>query len=1272
MNKGDLELITASHLAQWPETKSRDAESHFPELVRRLLLETPEASEISVPIKDGVNKRGYDGKATIKEPTKLLPAGRLGFELGTGKDVDTKAKTDYGNRNKENASTHEVEVFVFITPRRWPKKEDWITKQQNDSNFKQVTALDADDLELWLQLAPNTHVWISEWLGLNPRDAATPEKWWNDFSRSTSPELPLELFTAGRDKEAKQLRQLVRGEPQSIRIRSEWEDDALGFFAATFAEQFEADLGHTLTTIIRSAEVWERVTAQRGNGILIPLFDRPDIDRAIHSGRHVVEVLNSNTAQHKKNNDIKLPRLDLYHAEHIFCLEGLEWRQAKYLARLARQSLPELMREIALSSPNPTWLEPPIDSNLVALTLAGSWDGKNPEDLEIISELANIPSDSNKLENFIFKMTQGHDPAISKVGEVHTLVSPRRVLLKLDNGIRLSLASRWADIASRVLLKSDSLEGITPSQRTTTRKEEQRACSPILRRGLATSLALAGSIRLSDDSNSDIPNVTNTAKQVVGKILKQAISDKNGHTWLEIADILPLLAEAAPDIFLSKFEDGLKSDKPSVVQLLQTVNDSLGSDFPSNKHPLLEALQTLCWLREYSIKAVQSLTKVAAKFPQDTLLIESILSILYSWFRNVSANQETRLEAVKACRSINALFSFKLITRLCTDTNSIKIPLNEPRYQLQKFDHKEVQQSEWAAFISKVINIAITWAEKDHSILPWLTEAITNGSPEDVSPEDLNSFIKLLEAKISSDELEEDIRIAIFEKAHDFAVKYKPFHDSELNARKLQYARIAELASSLEPSDDPRRFTYLFARNPELPQCNSTFDKNYDDLLDKEQRNALNELFNQPGGWERLVVVTKRAEDPEAVGYALAKYERSDIVDTMLGWLKSENDQMREAASIWAKHYLRINGPDALHHILERGDLTGRSRKLFILNIPTESEFWDVLHDFPHDEKIFWGEADFTLTTKEDSIQAIEFLLKRDRAWAAMDIADNLVLDIAVNQEHQEEKDVVLYSKLFTSILWSIIKQRTDLYEFSNSIDGPLRFDRYRNGAHRLLDYLKEKSTHITEMAELEFAYLGFLLEVREPRALYQVLISKPSFFVELVRLAHEGKQEPLGRNDRIELKVENASLVLQEWPGLPVEKEDDTFDEENIRHWIEQVRRQLRDSNYANNGDFFIGKFLAHTPYDSDRIWPLEFIRDLIEEIDSEHFNKGIYSGRISIENGLCIDSAELAKIYGTSVNAVQAEWPRTARILRRIAEHYEEEARRWDERAEISQDLD
>ena len=1271
------ELITASHLAQWPQVDSQDARAHFPELIRRLLVETPQASEISIRTGDGVSLAGDDGVALFKEPTKLLPSGRLRFEFGTNKEIKAKANKDYA-KSKETALPDET--FVFVTPRRWQGKHDWVAERQADGLFKDVRALDADDLELWLQLAPNAHIWISERLGLHPRDAITLEKWWNNFSRSTSPELPLELFTAGRDKEATQLRQLVRGEPQSIRIRSEWEDDALGFFTATFAEQFEADLGHTLTTIIRSAEVWERVTGQRGNGILIPLFDRPDIDRAIHSGRHVVEVLKSNTARHEKNADIKLPLLkshDLYNLVFIFQSEGVEWQQAEYLARLAILSLPELMREISLSYPDPSWLKPPIAKTLAALTLAGSWDENDPRDLALISKLAGTSSGSNELEDFIFEVAQGHDPAIRKIGKVNVLVSPKQMLHSLGKVIPSGLAPRWADISSRILLEPTPTERLTVSPEIITQEGKQRACSHSLRKGLANSLALVGSIEPLGDDTSNISSLTNTAKKIVCDALKQAISDEDGHTWLGIADILPSLAEAAPDIFLSKVEDDLKSDKPSVVQLLQTANDLLGSDFPSIRHPLLEALQTLCWLPEYSIGAVQSLTslaKVAAKLPQDNSLIKSILEILYSWFRNVDANQETRLEAIKACHSINALFSFKLITKLCTETNSIKIPLNEPRYQLQKFKHKEVQQPEWSAFISKAVNIAITWAEEDHSILPWLIEAIKNGSPENVSPEDINSVINLLDAKISSDELEEDIRIAIFEKGQDFDIKDKRFHDTELKAHKAQYARITELVSSLELFDDPRRFTHLFAKNPQLPDFHSSNYEDYYSFLEEKQHNAFDEIFTQPDGWNQLVIVTERAKDPGAIGYALATYKKtSDIIDTMLEWLKSESDQMQEAATTWANHHLRTNGSAALHHILKRRDFTEESRKLFILSIPTESEFWDVLDDFSKDKDIFWDEAYFMPTTEEDRIQAIEILLeRRNRPWAAMDIADGLALKIADNQVHKKEGDKgdeISYSKLFTSVLWKAIKQYSDLHELPNSIDSASVLESYKSGACRLLDYLEKKGTSIFEMADLELAYLSFLLEVREPRALYQVLISNPKFFADLVRLVHQDKQEPLGWDDRAELEVKNASLVLREWPGFPVKKEDGKFDEETIRDWIKQVRQQLRDRKCANCGDFFIGKAFAKTPFDLDGIWPPEFIRDLIEEIDSEHLNEGIYSVFKSIEYGRCRDSAISANIFRKSVKAVKAEWPRTAHILRRIADFYEKEARRQNEEAEISQ---
>lgn len=174
MNNRNPELVTASGLEQWPEAKSHDAQTHFPELIRRLLVETPEASEISIRTDDGVSLPGYDGEAIIKEPTKLLPAGRLRFEFGTNKDPNKKANEDY-NKRKKTASPDEV--FIFVTPRRWRNKEKWVSKKQAEGSFKEVKALDADDLELWLQLAPSAHIWISEQLNLHPRDAITLEKW---------------------------------------------------------------------------------------------------------------------------------------------------------------------------------------------------------------------------------------------------------------------------------------------------------------------------------------------------------------------------------------------------------------------------------------------------------------------------------------------------------------------------------------------------------------------------------------------------------------------------------------------------------------------------------------------------------------------------------------------------------------------------------------------------------------------------------------------------------------------------------------------------------------------------------------------------------------------------------------------------------------------------------------------------------------------------------------------------------------------------------------
>lgn len=77
------ELITATELNTWADRD--DAKTVFPELMRRLLADTPGISNLEVRANEGVAAPGWDGTATSAGSVNL-PAGELRFEFGTGAD----------------------------------------------------------------------------------------------------------------------------------------------------------------------------------------------------------------------------------------------------------------------------------------------------------------------------------------------------------------------------------------------------------------------------------------------------------------------------------------------------------------------------------------------------------------------------------------------------------------------------------------------------------------------------------------------------------------------------------------------------------------------------------------------------------------------------------------------------------------------------------------------------------------------------------------------------------------------------------------------------------------------------------------------------------------------------------------------------------------------------------------------------------------------------------------------------------------------------------
>jgi len=105
------------------------------------------------------------------------------------------------------------------------------------------------------------------------------------------------------------------------------------------------------------------------------------------------------------------------------------------------------------------------------------------------------------------------------------------------------------------------------------------------------------------------------------------------------------------------------------------------------------------------------------------------------------------------------------------------------------------------------------------------------------------------------------------------------------------------------------------------------------------------------------------------------------------------------------------------------------------------------------------------------------------------------------------------------------------------------------------------------------------------------------------------------------------------------------------------------------------IGEVLAPVPEGSHGVWPHESVRELLEELESEDMEDGVYFGRVNWR-GITVRSpyvggkleVDLAERYRAAAEAL-AGFPRIARVFRRLAENYRSDARREDARRDLNE---
>ena len=190
-----------------------------------------------------------------------------------------------------------------------------------------------------------------------------------------------------------------------------------------------------------------------------------------------------------------------------------------------------------------------------------------------------------------------------------------------------------------------------------------------------------------------------------------------------------------------------------------------------------------------------------------------------------------------------------------------------------------------------------------------------------------------------------------------------------------------------------------------------------------------------------------------------------------------------------------------------------------------------------------------------------------------------------------------------------------------------------------------------------------------------------PRSFVEVVRLAdpraNEQSQEYAPHADgttapsaRSLIRWMSADRILTSWQHPPGSDSSGAVDYNRMKAWIDEAQRLLDTEDRRESGDRHIGRVLSAAPPDpSDGIAPSISIRRLLEEGQTTALESGLKLGMLKGPASLKMDRvdklmAESQQAHEETLrnaNTIAARWPRTARLLREVAEAHRQEAGSW-----------
>ena len=1240
-------LANALDLDRWADTlESRGA---FPELMRRLLAQTPGVTNIDIRAREGTAAPGWDGTAT-SDGSSFLPKGELRFEFGTNKDPQAKANKDYNTRAKKVTGKSD-EIFVFVTPRNWLNGASWAKKRRQEGVFASVEAYDVHRLEGWLQSTPAVHFWISEQLGKSVSGAQTLTSWWERLRRNCVIEVPTGFHTAGRHQQADKLLDLLATSEKVLSIQAAWRNDTLAFLHAVLCEKRPAELERTM--VVSDPEAWRYLAMQSSALILIPLFDNPDIGLALGNGHTVIHPVIVVNESRDDGDIVRLPKIDRQGGFNLLTGAGLDYSLADKRTSLARRSMSAFYRRISLDNERkrPEWaIDRETVSVLAPLILISTWDADHLGDRSEISWFVDL--EANKIDSLLDELLEAYplDPPFIRSGgqwyPVDAMDAAVLLLPKLSEVHRI----RWEEFVTRVLLCEDPLEGLSTTDLILAQlRGEHSPVSSDLREHSARGLALAAATY--DAVPMRLGSLSNRIDSIVANLLKSAFQDDTGLVLLRLSASLPFLAEASPNVFLKFIETDLSRDEPVAACLFRREKSSFFG-WSSSIHDLLAALECLCWNRDNFGRAARLQVKLANLAPDNKdaeLCLNSSEKVLVGWAKLSAGDCDDKVAVLKWALEEYSNVGWQLLGKVLLSEQVFLVPY-EPVYRDWQVEKGQASEGERGEFVRKVLIEAVRLAEYDAD--HWLSLLSVL---EDVFPHDRLMLSEEFRKAVARSSWNTDELLEVYLFLNGLVGRHQAFAQASwaLSAEELQ--PLVDVMSALEPGDDPRKFAWLFNDRIDISINGlSMSDVGFSDALHEKQAEAIAVVLR--GGLDQLRLLVEFVKRPYDVGWLLGESNLADDL-YLFAWLEGDSPALREAAYAYFTRVAESRGVEWVCSILKTDSLSLEAKTSFVSALPAGKEYWEIVGQLDQVlVRTYWENVRVILIQEPDRVAGVEHLLEQGCASQAIHLLAWMVSD---EQELDVSKVVEALSRLASS---------------SDQIDHPS----LSNDVAELLNWLEQEDFENSALPMLEFKYFDYVFDHEPANALYRSLGRDPDGFASLVQSLYSTDDMGMSEESR-SLYKKRCWSVLYNWKHLPGLCEDGNIDGSYLAEWIDRVRTLLSVDGNERDYDGQIGEILASSPDGKDGMWPTEEVRDLIESLGNPKMEAGLHRGRVNrtgvttrgvFEGGM--QEAVVAERYRENAREMNARWPRTAEILRALAKDSEQEAARQNFEAEQRGDQD